>query len=228
MSRRILALVTLILMLGAVGACDGDGGSGEPQKADFDGAQVLQRAAQAMADLKSVAFTVTTQDETPIMVKGGDLKLLRNGDAEGTLTIEQSGHAVEMKVVAVGDSIYLDAGTGGWRKAPKALAATMYDPSAVLDPERGIASLLSSLRAPKAEAVEEVGGKEAYRVAATLPQDRIGGLIPGINADLRGQVWVNKDDGRLVKVRGAFPDGKGAVVIEFTEFDAPYEISAPE
>ena len=227
MSRRILALVTFVLMLGAVGACDGDGGSGEPRKPDFDGAQVLQRAAQAMADLESVAFTLTTQDETPIMVKGGDLKLLRNGDAEGTLTIEQSGHAVEMKVVAVGESIYLDAGTGGWRRAPKALAATMYDPSAVLDPERGIASLLSSLRAPEAEAVEEVGGKEAYRVAATLPQDRIGGLVPGIDADLPGQVWVNKDDGRLVKVRGAFPEGRGALVIEFTEFDAPYKISAP-
>ncbi|QFG25733.1 LppX_LprAFG lipoprotein [Actinomadura sp. WMMB 499] len=228
MSRRILALVSLLLLLlGAVGACDGDGAD-EPRKADFDGAQVLQRAAQAMAGLKSTAFTVTTEDETPIMVKGGDLKLLRNGDAEGTLTIEQSGHAVEMKVVAVGDSIFLDAGTGGWREAPKALAATMYDPSAVLDPERGISSLLSSLREPEAEAVEEIGGKETYRVAATLPQDRIGGLIPGIDADLRGQVWVNKDDGRLVKVRGAFPEGRGAVVIEFTEFDAAYEISAPQ
>ncbi|TDC44466.1 LppX_LprAFG lipoprotein [Actinomadura sp. KC345] len=227
MSRRILVLVSVLLALVSTGACSG-GGSDEPAaKADFDAAQTLRQSAQAMAKLKSVAFTVESEGKTPVIVKGGDLKLLREGDAEGTLTVEQQGQNVEMKVVAVGESIYLDAGTGGWRKVPKALAASMYDPSAVLDPQRGIAKLLESAAAPEPQAVEKVDGKETYRVGTRLPKDRIAGLIPGINADLEGQVWVNKADHRLVKVRGAFPEDQGAVVISFTEFDAPYEISAP-
>ena len=41
-------------------------------------------------------------------------------------------------------------------------------------------------------------------------------------------MWVSRSDHRLVKVRGAFPEGKGAVVISFTEFDAPYDITAPK
>lgn len=228
MSRRILVLVSVLLALVSTGACSG-GGSDEPAgKADFDAAQTLRQAAQAMGNLKSVAFTVESEGETPVIVKGGDMKLLRGGDAEGTLTVEQQGQNVEMKVVAVGESIYLDAGTGGWRKVPKALAASMYDPSAVLDPERGISKLLSSAASPEPQAVEKVDGKETYRVGAKLPKAQISGLIPGINADLEGQVWVSKADHRLVKVRGAFPENKGAVVISFTEFDAPYEISAPK
>ncbi|QKG26347.1 LppX_LprAFG lipoprotein [Actinomadura verrucosospora] len=228
MSRRFLGLVPLSLVLLA-GACNGGGGSGKPApKANFDGAQTLQRAATAMAGLKSVAFTVTSEDKTPIMVKGGDMKLLRDGDAQGTLTLEQSGQNVEAKVVAKGDTFYLDAGTGGWRKLPKSMASAVYDPSAVLDPNRGISKLLASMQAPKAEAVEKVDGKEAYRVGATLPQDQVGGLIPGINDDLAGQVWVSKADGRLLKVRGSFPKGQGAVVITFTAFNAPYKISAPQ
>lgn len=227
MSRRFLVLVPVVLALLLSGACSG-GGSDEPAKADFDAAETLRRSAQAMGNLKSAAFTVESEGDTPVIVKGGDLKLLRDGDAEGTLTVEQQGQNIEMKVVAVGESIYLDAGTGGWRRLPKAVAASMYDPSAVLDPERGIAKLLGSVREPEPQAVEEVGGKETYRVGATLPWEQIAELIPGIGADLEGQVWVSRSDHRLVKVRGAFPEGKGAVVISFTEFDAPYDISAPK
>ncbi|MFA1547362.1 LppX_LprAFG lipoprotein [Actinomadura chokoriensis] len=227
MSRRMLVLVPVLLALLFSGACDG-GGSGEAgEKADFDAAQTLRQAADAMGRLKSVGFTVESDGKTPVIVKGGDMKLLRSGDAQGTLTIEQQGQNVEMKVVAVGDSIYLDAGTGGWRKLPKALAANVYDPSAVLDPQRGIPMLLTSARSPEPQAVEKVDGKEAYRVGAKLPKAQIAGLIPGINEDMDGQVWVSRADHRLVKVRGRFAAG-GAVVISFTEFDAPYKISAPK
>jgi hypothetical protein len=226
MSRRILALVLVLPALVFAGACDG--GDEPAKKADFDAAQTLQQAAQAMGGLKSVAFTLESDGKTPVIVKSGDMKLLRGGDAEGTLTVEQQGQNVEMKVVALGDSIYLDAGTGGWRKLPKGLAASVYDPSAPLDPQRGIAKLLSSVKSPEPQAVEKVDGKDAYRVGAKLPQAQIAGLIPGIDADMDGQVWVSKADHRLVKVRGAFPKGQGAVVISFTEFDAPYKISAPK
>lgn len=226
MSRRILALVPVLLALVFTGACDG-GSGGPAKKADFDAAQTLRQAAQAMGSLKSVAFTLESDGKTPVMVKGGDMKLLRGGDAEGTLAVEQQGQKVEMKVVAVGDSIYLDAGTGGWRKLPKGLAASVYDPSAVLDPQRGIAKLLTSAREPSPEAVEKVDGKEAYRVAAKLPKEEVAGLIPGIGEDMDGQVWVGRADHRLLKVRGAFPKDQGSVTIRFTEFDAPYKISAP-
>ncbi|QXJ25148.1 LppX_LprAFG lipoprotein [Actinomadura graeca] len=226
MSRRFLALAPVLLALVAATACD-RGGSG-PAKADFDAAGTLRQASAAMAAVTSVGLTMDSEGEPPVSVRGGDMKLLRNGDAQGTLTMRQSGMNVEMKVVASGSSVYLDAGTGGWQKVPRALAALKYDPSAVLDPERGIAGLLGSLQAPKAEAVEKVDGKEAYRVAARLPKDRVKGLLPGVETDVDGKVWVRKADGRLVKVRGTFPGGKGTVVVAFTEFDVPYKISAPK
>ncbi|NEA21356.1 LppX_LprAFG lipoprotein [Actinomadura bangladeshensis] len=226
MSRRVFVLVPVLLALVLAGGCGG--GSDEPgKKAEFDAAGTLRQAAQAMGALRSVGFTLDSEGKTPVIVKSGDMKLLRSGDAQGTLTVEQQGQNIEMKVVALGDSIYLDAGTGGWRRLPKALAASMYDPSAVLDPQRGIPMLLSSAASPEPQAVEKVDGKEAYRVGAKLPKAQIAGLIPGISADMDGQVWVGKADHRLLKVRGRFPKG-GAVVISFTEFDAPYKISAPK
>lgn len=213
------------------GACDGGGGGGSdrPRAAAFDGAATLREASAAMARLKSVNVRMSTADKPPIMVQGADIKLLKSGDAEGTLTVAQSGQTVEMKIVALGESIYLDAGTGGWRKVSKTLAAAMYDPSAALDPDRGIAKLLASATGAKAEAEERIGGKDAYRVRATLAKDDLGRLVPGIGEDVAGQVWVGKADHRLLKVKGNVPsNGKGTVTIDFTEFDAPYKISAPK
>lgn len=211
-------------------ACGGGGGDddgGGPAR--FDGRKVLADASAAMGRLKSVGVTLSTQNKPPIMVQGGDIKLLKSGDAEGTLTIEQSGQAVEMKLVAAGDSVYLNAGTGGWRKTPRAAAAMLYDPSAVLDPSRGIPKLLTSAVSPTAEAEEKVDGKDAYRVRATLGQDDLARIVPGINSDVDGQVWVSKADQRVLKVKGNVPKGgKGSVVITFDEFDAPYKISAPK
>ncbi|MFI6516469.1 LppX_LprAFG lipoprotein [Spirillospora sp. NPDC050679] len=222
---RLILLVQALFALVVVTACQG-GGGGEAEPPKFDPAQTLKQSAQAMAGLKSIAFTLATEGKPPVPVSGGDMKLLRSGDAEGALQLEQSGQKVEMKIVALGDSIYIKGVTGGWRKVSKMVAAALYDPSAVLDPNRGISRLLGAVQSPKAEATEKVGGKDAHRVAVKLPQAAIAGLVPGITSDLDGQVWVSTADHRLLKVRGNMSGG-GAVIINFTEFDAPYKISAP-
>ncbi|WP_242901738.1 LppX_LprAFG lipoprotein [Actinomadura terrae] len=228
MPRRILVLVHALLAMVVVTACDGGGGKGGSEKADFDAAGTLRQASSTMAGTRSVALRMDSEGKPPVSVKGGDMKLLRNGDGQGTLKVSRSGMDVEMKVVASGNTVYIGGATGGWQKVPKVLAATQYDTSAVLDPERGIAKLLGSLQDPKAEAVEKVDGKEAYRIAARLPKDRVAGLLPGVDTDIDGQVWVRKSDHRLVKVRGVFPGGKDKVTITFTEFDAAYTITPPK
>ena len=234
--RLVLLIPVLCLLLAAavLTACDGDkgGDGGADAKPAFDAADTLRKASAAMADLKSVGFTLSTEGEPPIMVRGGDLKLLRRGDAKGTLTVEQSGQSVEMQVVALADAVYVKSVTGGWQQVPKALVASWYDPSAVLDPQRGISRLLSSVTQPKAEGTEKVGGKEARRIGVVLPKAEIGGLVPGIESDVRGQVWIGTADDRLLKVRGEIPPAaeggdRGSVIITFTEFDAPYSIRRP-
>ncbi|MEW2352906.1 LppX_LprAFG lipoprotein [Spirillospora sp. NPDC029432] len=232
----MLLVPVLSAALAVTGCSGGGGGEGaEPAaaKPTFDGSQELKQAATAMAGLKSLGLTLSTEGKPAVPVRGGELKLLRGGDADGTVTLEQSGQTVEMKIIATGETFYVKGATGGWQRYPKAVAAAMYDPSAVLDPQRGISALLQKATGVKAEATENVAGKEAHRVRATLPRDAIGGLVPGLTTDVSGQIWVAKADHRLLKVRGEIPAAaeggeKGSVVITFTEFDAPYKIKAPE
>lgn len=224
----------IIAVLACLVALTGCSGGSEPKNgADLpSGEQTLQQSAAAMRDLKSVAFTITTEGQPDIAVRGGDVKLLKSGDAQGRLQIQQAGLTVETDFVLIGDTVYYKGLTGaGYQKAPRSQIVALYDPSAVLDPQRGLAKLLTAAQSPRTRARERVGGKDAYKVEVTVPKDTAASLVPGLNADLTGHVWVSAADHRLLKMRGTIPaasgDADGAVVITFTEFDAAYAFKPP-
>lgn len=246
MRGRLTALVQVLLavtLVAGVSACNDDkgggkgngGASGKPAGAALpQGQETLRQASAAMKDLKSIGFTLTTEGKPAIPVKNGDVKLLKSGDAQGKLQIQQLGLTLETDFVLLGDTLYFKGLTGGgYQKTPKSRITALYDPSAVLDPNRGISKLLTLVPNPQTEAREKVNGKNATRVKVTLPKDSAGALIPGVTQDLNGQAWVADDDHRLLKVRAEMPPaaggdgGKGAVIIDFTEFNADYKITAP-
>jgi lipoprotein LprG len=184
-----------------------------------------------MREVKSIGFSIDTEGKPAVSFKSGDIKLLKRGDAEGTLQLEQAGQTVEMNFVLLADTVYYKGLTGGYQKLPRAMVAQLYDPTAVLDPERGIAKLLTSAAAPKTEAREKIGDRDTFRIKATLPRDTAAALVPGITQDLTGQVWVDTTDHRPRRVRMQVPatgGGTGAVIVSLTEFDSAYTIVAPK
>jgi lipoprotein LprG len=185
-----------------------------------------------MRDVKSVGFTLATEGKPAVPFKRGDVKLLKSGDAEGGIQIQQAGQAIEMNFVLVGPTVYYKGVTGGYQKLPRAMVTQLYDPSALLDPDRGVAKLLTSATGPTTEAREKVAGKDAYRVRATLPKDAAAALVPGIGQDLSGQVWVTTTDHRPVKLKMQVPPAAGggdtgSVIVSLTEFNADYKITPP-
>jgi len=156
--------------------------------------------------------------------------LTREGDAEGTAQIEQAGTTVDLTFVIVGDKIYIKGPTGGYQELPLSLAATVYDPSAILDPDKGVAKVLTSATDAKTEAGEAVDGTDAWRVAITANGADLSTIIPGVTGNTPGKVWLGKQDKRLHKAVFTLPaDGgaTGTVTVTFQEFDAPAAIKAP-
>ena len=133
--------------------------------------------------------------------------------------------------MVVGKTIYLKGATGGWQKLDSSVAASIYDPSAILDPDRGIAKLLTSAKDPTTEGKETVDGKDAYRVAVKLDGTTVATLVPGVGGDVTGKVWVDAQTKQLLKavlnVPGTSADKKGSVAINVTNIDAPVTVSAP-
>ena len=105
---------------------------------------------------------------------------------------------LEYQLVVTGGVLYLKGPTGGFSQLPLASAAAIYDPTAILDPERGMAALLSGADQGVTQAREVVEGVDAYRVSAAFPADRVATLVPGVAAAGAG--------GRLAG-RGNLPAG---------------------
>jgi lipoprotein LprG len=229
---RIRPVLALLAVLVTLASCTKEKPAADQTSVDLpDGGTLLTESAAAMRDVKTAKFLITADGAIAgLSLRRADGTLTKEGNAEGTAQIEQGGTNVELTFVIVGDKIYLKGPTGGYQELPLQLAATVYDPSAILDPDRGIAKVLSTATEAKTEAAEAVDGKDAWRVAATANGADLKTIIPGVAGNVPGKVWVASTGERLLKAVFTLPAEGGAtgtVTVTFTEFDAPANISAP-
>ena len=228
--RPVLALLTALV---AVTSCTStsDDKKDESTVSLPDAGTLLKDSATAMREIKTAKFLITADGAiSGLSLRRAEGTLTREGNAEGTAQIEQSGTAVDLTFVIVGDKIYIKGPTGGYQTLPLSLAATVYDPSAILDPDKGVAKLLSTATGAKTEAAEEVDGTDAWRVALTANGTDLATIIPGVTGGTPGKVWLGKQDKRLHKAVFTLPAEGGAtgtVTVTFQEFDAPADIKAP-
>ncbi|MBL7261627.1 LppX_LprAFG lipoprotein [Paractinoplanes lichenicola] len=190
------------------------------------GDTLVKDSAAAMRAIKTTQFLIEADGEIAgLSLRRAEGTLTKEGSAKGTAQIEQSGQPVELEFVIVGDKIYLKGPTGGFQALPLTLAASVYDPSAILDPSRGIAKVLGSATGATTEAKEAVDGKDAWRVAATSTGPDLKGLIPGVTGSIPAKLWIADADKRLLKSTFTLPGG--TVTVTFQKFDEPVTISAP-
>jgi lipoprotein LprG len=231
MMRRIL-VASLALVAAAATACSSD----EPADTGNlpDGAALLEDAAAATADIKSAHFVLTVNGEVPgLDVKNAEGDLTREGGpsgaAKGTVSMNLFGQLFEGEFVIVDDVAYIKGPTGDYNELSAATVSSLYDPAAILDPERGVAHVLSNIQNPKTEALEDVEGVSAYRVKGRVTKDVVADLVPGIDSDVDVTVWLAEEGEHLpVKASVAVQaEGDPTVDVTLSNIDEPVEITAP-
>jgi lipoprotein LprG len=224
---NLLLLVTLALPL-LVTACSG----GPAAPALPNATELLSKGADAMRTVRSAAVDIAVDPTvTSVPIRSANGHLTSDAKAEGTAVLALAGAPLEYQLVVTDGTLYLKGPTGGFSPLPLASAAAIYDPTAILDPERGTAALLAAADQGQTRAEETVDGVEAYKVTATFPADKVATLVPGVAAPVPGTVWLDAATSRLVRVELALPDGPrgkgGPVAVRLSEYDAPVTITAP-
>ncbi len=224
MPRRYLCLLALLTAL--VTACGAQGNEQDAPPAPPEGATLLADSATAMRTVTTTRVGIDVQGELPMFpIKAAEGQLTREGQAKGTATVERFGQLLELAFVIVDDKLYLRGPTGGFQELPAAGAGLVYDPSVILDPDRGIAAVLASGAAARTETREQVGEVDAYRVQASFSGQSLSKLLPGFTQDTTAQVWIAAEGFHLVQAR--FPTTGGAVTFQFSDFDDRADITAP-
>lgn len=228
MMRRIL-FVTLALTTAFATSCSSGGSDAGSLP---DGAGLLKEAASSTANVKSAHFTLTVNGEIkdlPVKKAEGDLTREggKGGAAKGTVSMELMGSLFEGDFVLVDDSLFIKGPTGGWQKLPASLVRGLYDPAAILDPDRGVAYVLSSAKNAKTEGTEDIDGVATYRVTSKVAKDVVANLVPGVSSDVDVTFWVRQDDGHQ-PVKASVKMGEPTVDVTLSDIDKQVSITAPQ
>jgi len=227
--RRALTGILLVLLV-ALSGCSGS--SGTPTAASTTAppptaSEILAASATAMAEVTSAAFSLTVDGQLPsVTVQSAKGVLNADGDAQGTAAIVQFGQLIEVEFVLAGGQLYIKGVTGGFTQVPASLAGSVYDPSAILDPTRGVAKVISSVQSPT------IAGSEgdSWLISGSVPADVAAGLVPGITDDVTGLFTISKGSSELTSADLTLDgvDGKPATVkVELSDFNEPVSISPP-
>ncbi|HEX4100065.1 MAG: LppX_LprAFG lipoprotein [Pseudonocardiaceae bacterium] len=219
--RFFAFLAALIIAL--VTSCS----SGSGQQANLPkGATVLADSAKAMREVTSTHFALDVEGNAPgVQLRSAEGQLTRAGSAKGVAKVDEGAQLLELQFVIIGQDLYLRPPTGPIQKLPLSFAGTVYDPSVILNPDRGIAGALASGTGPATEAREQVDGVDTYRLQVKFPAQPLGSLVPDLAQDKTSEIWVATQGSRLIKAQ--FPTTYGSATAHFSDFDAPVDITPP-
>ncbi len=222
----LFAALVMSLIIAVVTACGGSIGSGGQTANLPQGATVLADAAKAMRGVNTPHFAFDVQGDTPgVQLRSADGQLTREGSAKGTAKVDEGRQLLELQFTIIGQDLYLRPPTGPVQKLPLSFAGSVYDPSVILNPDKGIAAALASGKDVSTEEREQVDGVDTYRLKVTFPAQPMGALVPGLALDKASDIWVAVQGSRLIKAQ--FPTATGNVTAHFSEYDVPVQITPP-
>lgn len=229
---RALAAVIAVLALPLSACTSGGSGTGGKDTTNLPpAAQLLSSGATAMTAVQSVRFSINASGQiSGLALRSATGQLTRAGNAQGKASVSESGILVEINFVIVGSTAYIKGATGGYSKVPLGVATAVYNPEAILDPDKGVVKLLQTATGAQTVDRETLDGQSVYHVKALLAQPVLATLVPGNSESEQGDLWLTVSSSQLVRV--SFPvrtasGGSGSVTASFSDFGAPATITAP-
>lgn len=194
-----------------------------------DSVALLKESSVTTQHLKSVhlALSVVGNIEAmPVKTLEGDLTSEPSA-AQGHATITIMGSETGIKFVVFGDHLYVELPGAGW--SDYGPTANVYDVTAIVDPDTGLANLLNNFVDPKVEARETVGGQQTIRITGKVTADAVNKIVPQLDATKRmsATVWVQESgDHQLVQLE-LDPSDDDSIQMVFSNWNAPVTVNHP-
>ncbi|WP_304117304.1 LppX_LprAFG lipoprotein [Mycolicibacterium bacteremicum] len=207
MQTRPRAVRVLLPVLAAIMALAFVGCSSKTDDAPLpDAATLLTESAATTRSQQSVHLELAVGGEIkelPIASLSGDLTNAPAVAAQGSADLIFLGQKLTDVGFVVVDGDLYGAITKGGNMQNFGPAADIYDISAILNPDNGLANVLSSITDPKAEGREAIGGSDAVKITGTVSAEAINKIAPQLNATAPAPAtaWIREDgDHQLAQV----------------------------
>ncbi|HEX4863469.1 MAG TPA: LppX_LprAFG lipoprotein [Acidimicrobiales bacterium] len=158
-----------------VSACGGSGASSSSQS-------LLQNAKKALDTTAGVHFTLQSSNVVAkgTVIKGGSGDLVRPDRLQGSLDLVVNGFQATVKVVAVGNTVEAQLPFAAAYTKINPSVFGLGNPSALLDPQKGLSSMLTAGTSSKVTGTERIGGELLDEVTTDVPGSAVP-LLPNQN-----------------------------------------------
>ena len=197
MQTRLLAIfATLFAAIALVAGCSSK--SQDPTKAALpDAATLLNQSGETTKSQSSMHLKLSVQGtikELPIESLEGDLTNTPAVAAQGTANIVFLGQRLEGVDFVVADgTLYAALTKGSYQDLGP--ASDIYDVSAILNPDTGLANVLANFSDPKTDGRENLNGVDTVRVTGTVSADAVNKIAPQLPATgpVPATAWIRAD-----------------------------------
>ena len=225
-SRRIIAALTALFVTALIAA----GCSSKSSEPLPDAAGLLQKSIQTTKTLTSAHLEIVVNGKIDgLLVKklSGDLTNVPSVAIKGNSTISMGGADVDIELVVLDGTLYAALTPNSWLDMGPAVE--IYDPSVILNPDAGLANMLSAFTEPASEGLETIGGVQTVKITGKVTADAVNKLIPPLKASgpIPATAWIAKDaPNQLVQAQIDQSDGNN-VLLTLSEWDMPVTVTKP-
>ena len=228
MHTRLLAILAALFTAAALLA--GCSSSEKSTESLPDAATLLKDSSQATRDLKSVHLELTVEgeiQELPIKTLGGDLTNAPAVAAAGKANLLFQGSDVAADFVVIDGLLYVALSPDSW--IDMGPAADIYDVSAILNPDTGLANVLANFSGLKSDSTETLNGVETVKVTGQVSADAVNKIAPPIAATgpVPGTAWIRKDGNHELVQAKLEPSTGNSVQMTLSEWDKPVTVTKP-
>ncbi|HET9875168.1 MAG TPA: LppX_LprAFG lipoprotein [Mycobacterium sp.] len=195
-----------------------------------DAATLVKDASAATKDVKSAHLQLSVAGKIknlPVKTLQGDLTNQPSTAAKGNATITLLGSDVDVKFVVIDGDLY--AALSGDDYDDYGPAEKIYDVSAILDPDKGLANLLANFLEPKANGRETIDGQQTVKVTGQATADAVNKLAPQLKATapMPATVWIQETgDHQLVQAQLEQSPGN-TISMTLSNWNAPVTVDKP-
>ncbi|HET6293341.1 MAG TPA: LppX_LprAFG lipoprotein [Kribbella sp.] len=235
--KRLVTLgaVLLLALTGCSGSDNKDAGT-DGKTAD-DAVALLTDAKKTIDETASVHIVLTGRDlpDSAQTLASGDGVATHAPAFKGKLTVRAAGAPIDADVVAVGSKVYVKLPfTPGFTDFPPSQLAGLGapDPAILLDPAKGLTSVLPTLKDPVVKGETRDGAKVLTEITGTVQGKTLQGIFPKAPADgeFPSSFKIDKDTKQLVSatLTGPFYDGAtSSYDVTFDKYGEQVEIKKP-
>jgi lipoprotein LprG len=227
LSRILIAMAAISTAAALVVGCSSSSStSSEPLP---DAAGLLQQSAQTTKGLKSAHLEITVTGKIeglPVKKLTGDLTNVPATAVQGNATITMGGSDVDAGLVVIDGTLYASLSPNSWLDLGP--AADIYDPSVILNPDTGLANILTNFSDAKSVSSETVNGVQTIKVTGNITADAVNKLVPvKATGPVPGTAWIQKDgDHNLVQAE-IDPSSGNSIQMTLSNWNTPVTVTKP-